>query len=151
MTPTSPMHAATEPEALTSPAIQAPHGFFTRRGGVSHGPFASLNCSLSSADDPAHVAENRARVARHLGADTLLGAHQVHGATAITATGPWKPGEGPRADALVTATPGLALGIITADCTPVLLHDPAARVVAAVHAGWRGALAGVEGNGAGHR
>lgn len=130
-------------EFLASPAIAARHGFFTRRGGVSTGPFASLNCSLSSPDDPAHVAENRARVARALGATALLGCTQVHGAAVAAVTTPWEPGQGPRADALVTATPGLAIAVITADCTPVLLHDPAARVVGAVHAGWRGALAGV--------
>ena len=130
-------------EFLTSPALTASHGFFTRRGGVSTGPFASLNCSLSSKDDPAAVAENRARVARALGSDVLLGLTQVHGAAVATVTAPWLPGQGPRADALVTARPGLALGIITADCTPVLLHDARAEVIGAVHAGWRGALAGV--------
>ncbi len=131
------------PEALTSPAIATPHGFFTRRGGVSLGPWASLNCALSGQDDPAHVAENRARVARHLGAASLLGLTQVHGADVVTVTAPWATGQGGRADAMVTDRPGLALGIITADCTPVLLHDAAAGVVGAVHAGWRGALAGV--------
>ena len=131
------------PESLTSPAIPARHGFFTRRGGVSTGPYSSLNCSLSGGDDPAHVAANRAAIARHLGAKALLGLHQVHGAAVATVTSPWQPGEGPRADALVTAIPGLALGIVTADCTPVLLHDSHAAVAGAVHAGWRGALAGV--------
>lgn len=130
-------------EFLTSPAIPARHGFFTRRGGVSAGPFASLNCSLSSADDRANVTENRARVAHALGASALLGCTQVHGAAVATVTHAWLPGEGPRADAMVTAAPGLALGVITADCTPVLLHDPVAAVTGAVHAGWRGALAGV--------
>ena len=129
-------------EFLTSPALSARHGFFTRRGGVSTGPFASLNCSLSSPDDPAHVAENRARVARALNAPVMVGLTQVHGIAVATVTEPWLPGQGPRADAMVTARPGIALGIITADCTPVLLHDPAAHVIGAVHAGWRGALAG---------
>lgn len=133
----------TTPEALTSPILQARHGFFTRHGGVSQGPWASLNCSLSGQDDPAHVIENRARVARALGTATLLGVTQVHGADAITVTDPWPTGQGPRADAMVTNRTGLALGIITADCTPVLLHDAAAGVIGAVHAGWRGALAGV--------
>ena len=128
---------------LTSDALTARHGFFTRHGGISTGPYASLNCALSGQDDPAHVAENRARVARHLGAAALLGLHQVHGPAVITVTDPWPQGEGPRADAMVTDRPGLALGIITADCAPVLLHDPAAGVIGAVHAGWRGALAGV--------
>ncbi|HYZ64604.1 MAG TPA: peptidoglycan editing factor PgeF [Acetobacteraceae bacterium] len=131
------------PEALTSPALPARHGFFTRRGGVSTGPFASLNCSLSSQDAPEAVAANRAAVARTLEADHLLGLTQIHGPDVVTVTEPWRPGAGPRADALVTATPGLALAVVTADCTPILLADPAARVIGAVHAGWRGALAGV--------
>lgn len=130
------------PESLQSPVLGVRHGFFTRRGGVSTGPFASLNCSLSGTDDPAHVAANRAAVTAALGAEQLLGATQVHGADVVTATEPWPAGRGPRADALVTARPGLALGIVTADCTPVLLADPAG-IVGAVHAGWRGALAGV--------
>lgn len=131
------------PESLTSPALATPHGFFTRRGGVSQGPWASLNCSLSSQDDPAHVAENRARIQNHLGAHTLLGLHQVHGPEVATVTTPWSPGQGPRADAMVTALPGVALGIITADCTPVLFHDREKGIIGAAHAGWRGALAGV--------
>ncbi len=131
------------PEALTSAALSARHGFFTRRGGVSTGPWASLNCSLSGQDDPAHVAENRDRVRRALGASALLGVHQVHGAAVVTVTAPWPPGSGARADAMVTDRPGLALGVITADCTPVLLHDRGAGVIGAVHAGWRGAVAGV--------
>ena len=131
------------PDSLQSPALPVRHGFFTRRGGVSVGPFASLNCSLSSADDPAHVAANRAAVAAWLGATHLLGATQVHGIAVATVTDPWPAGQGPRADALVTARPGIALGVITADCTPVLLADVEAGVVGAVHAGWRGAVAGV--------
>ena len=131
------------PERLQSPALAVRHGFFTRRGGVSSGPFASLNCSTSSADDPANVAANRAAVAASLGASHLLGASQVHGADVVTVTEPWPSGQGPRADALVTARPGIALGVVTADCTPVLLADAAAGVVGAVHAGWRGAVAGV--------
>ena len=130
-------------EFLTSTAILARHGFFTRRGGVSTGPFASLNCSLSSADDRAHVSENRARVMAAIGAQALLGCTQVHGVEVATVSEAWLPGQGPRADAMVTAVPGLALGVITADCTPVLLEDAAAGVIGAVHAGWRGALAGV--------
>ncbi len=131
------------PEYLQSPALSARHGFFTRRGGVSTGPYASLNCSVSSADDPAHVAANRAAVAATLGATHLLGATQVHGPDVATVSEPWPTGSGPRADALVTARPGIALGIVTADCTPVLLEDRGAGVIGAVHAGWRGALAGV--------
>ena len=131
------------PEFLQSPALPVRHGFFTRRGGVSTGPYASLNCSVSSADDPAAVAANRAAVTATLGATHLLGATQIHGPDVATVTEPWAPGQGPRADALVTSRPGIALGIVTADCTPVLLADLESGVIGAVHAGWRGALAGV--------
>jgi YfiH family protein len=131
------------PESIESGALPVRHGFFTRRGGVSTGPFASLNCSLSSADAPEAVAANRAAVACKLGADHLLGLTQIHGADVVTVAEPWAPGAGPRADALVTDRPGLALGVVTADCTPVLLADRDAGVIGAVHAGWRGALAGV--------
>ncbi len=136
---------ALAPERLTSPAIPLRHGFFTRRGGVSTGPFASLNCSLSGADAPPAVAANRAAVAHALGAvpGRLVGLTQVHGPQVVTVRTPWAAGAGPRADALVTRQPGIALGIVTADCTPVLLADPEAQVIGAVHAGWRGALAGV--------
>jgi len=131
------------PEAIVSPALPVRHGFFTRRGGVSTGPFESLNCSLSSADAPDAVRANRAAVRRSLGADHLLGLHQVHGADVVTVEAPWAEGAGPRADAVVSNTPGIALGVITADCAPVLLADPQAGVIGAVHAGWRGAVAGV--------
>ena len=131
------------PFAIRSPVLGAPHGFFTRLGGVSVGPYASLNCAMSGADDPAHVAENRDRVRRALGGAALLGCTQVHGVSVETVVSPWMPGHGPRADGMVTAIPGLVLGVITADCAPVLLHDAAAGVVGAVHAGWRGAVAGV--------
>ncbi len=125
--------------------IAVPHGFFTRQGGVSEGPFASLNCSISSADDRAAVLENRARAARALGANPalLLGLTQVHGADVATVTTPWTPGHGPRADAAVTATAGLALAIVTADCAPVLFADAIAGVIGAAHAGWRSAAGGV--------
>jgi polyphenol oxidase len=119
------------------------HGFFTRRGGVSQGIYASLNCGPGSGDDAGAVQENRTRVVAHLGAGDLLTAHQVHGTTALIVDGPWPSGERPKADALVTATRGLALGVLTADCAPILLAEPRARVVAAVHAGWRGALSGI--------
>ncbi|MDE2333412.1 MAG: peptidoglycan editing factor PgeF [Rhodospirillales bacterium] len=133
------------PRPISVAAIAVPHGFFTREGGVSDGPFASLNASLSGADDRARVLENRARAARALGADPalLVGLTQVHGADVATVTEPWAPGAGPRADAMVTAQPGIALGIVTADCAPVLFADAAQGVVGAAHAGWRGALAGV--------
>jgi len=119
------------------------HGFFTRHGGVSRGIYASLNCGAGSKDDPTAVRENRARVAAHLGASNFLSAYQVHGTTALVLDEPWPAGTRPRADAMVTARPGLALGVLTADCAPVLLAEPHAGVVAAAHAGWRGALAGI--------
>ncbi len=128
---------------LLATTIPARHGFFTRAGGVSTGPYASLNGSTAGADDPAHVMENRARIARHLGATTLLGLSQVHGAGIVTVLEPWTPGMGAKADGMVTNRLGLALGIVTADCAPVLLHDAAAGVIGAVHAGWRSAVLGV--------
>jgi hypothetical protein len=132
-------------EALTADGLPAPHGFFTRRGGVSSGPFASLNCSLSSADDPAAVLENRARAARSLGIDPagLLGLTQVHGDRVVTVAAPWAPGLGGQADAMVTDRANIALGIVTADCAPVLFADSAGSIVGAAHAGWRGAVLGV--------
>jgi YfiH family protein len=133
------------PEFVTHPAINVPHGFFTRRGGVSQGPYASLNASLSGGDDVAHVTENRARVAAELGvcADHLVGLRQVHGTETVTVNAPWPAGAGPAADALVTATPGIAIGVITADCAPVLFQDRHANIIGAAHAGWRGAAAGI--------
>jgi YfiH family protein len=121
------------------------HGFFTREGGVSEGLYASLNVSFGSGDDPARVTRNRALAMSRLGlpAEALVTAYQVHGRDVAVAEAPWKRVDAPRVDALVTARPGLALGILTADCVPVLLADPRARIVAAVHAGWRGARAGV--------
>ncbi|WP_431281589.1 peptidoglycan editing factor PgeF [Humitalea sp. 24SJ18S-53] len=130
------------PPFLTA-SLPVPHGFFTRQGGVSAGRFGSLNASLNGRDDPALAAENRARVARAMGfaPDRLLGLVQVHGPAVATATAPWA--ERPTADAMVTATPGLLLGIVTADCAPVLFADPEAGVIGGAHAGWRGAVAGV--------
>ncbi len=120
------------------------HGFFTRRGGVSHGIFASLNCGQGSGDEPAHVLENRRRVAEALGASAgLVTLYQEHGVIALSVDKAIAREGLPRADAVVTATPGLAVGVLTADCAPVLLADPEARVVAAAHAGWRGATAGI--------
>jgi YfiH family protein len=132
-------------EALTADTMAVPHGFFTRRGGVSSGAYASLNCSLSSQDDRDNVLENRARAARSLGTDPLrlLGLTQVHGTHVVTATEPWGPGQGEKADAMVTDRPGLALGVITADCAPVLFAGSGGTIVGAAHAGWRGAVAGV--------
>jgi polyphenol oxidase len=119
------------------------HGFFTRHGGVSQDIYASLNCGLGSRDEPMAVRENRARVAAHLQAASLLTAHQIHSPTAIAVTEAWPDTERPRADALVTASRGIAVGVLAADCTPVLFADPVAGVVGAAHAGWRGAIAGV--------
>jgi polyphenol oxidase len=135
----------TDAEFLASPALPVRHGFFTRRGGVSSGPYASLNCSLSGADAREAVLENRARAARAMGADPdrLLGLMQVHGPEVVCVTEPWAAGSGPRADAMVTDRSGIALGIVTADCAPVLFADAGAGVVGAAHAGWRGAVAGV--------
>ena len=122
------------------------HAFLTRQGGVSEGPFATLSAGLRSGDDPDRVAENRARVAQALGfsPDRLVTARQVHGAECvIVGDHPWLPEAAPDADALATDRPGLLLGVLTADCAPVLLADPAAGVVGAAHAGWKGALSGV--------
>lgn len=122
----------------------APHGFFARRGGVSTGIYAGLNCGPGSSDDAAAVARNRALVAAHLGvaADRLLSLHQVHSARALSLDAPWS-GARPQADAAVTAARDIAVGALSADCAPVLFADAQAGVVAAAHAGWRGALAGV--------
>lgn len=121
------------------------HGFFTREGGVSEGAYASLNCGLGSGDDLDRVAENRARALAllDLPPDRLATAYQIHSDKVALAEAPWPADERPKADALVTGTPGLALGILTADCVPVLFADAEAGVVGAAHAGWRGALAGV--------
>ena len=120
------------------------HGFFTRRGGVSEGIYASLNCGNGSGDTADRVAENRRRAMAELGLDpaSLLTVYQMHSPEVVTVTGPWS-GPTPRADAMVTSRPGVALGILTADCAPVLLADGQAGVIGAAHAGWRGALAGV--------
>ncbi len=121
------------------------HGFFTREGGVSEGIYAGLNCGAGSKDDRARVLENRARVARHLGAEpaNLLTCYQIHSASAVIVTEPWTFETIPKGDALVTNVPGLAIGALAADCAPVLFADPDARVIAAAHAGWKGALNGI--------
>lgn len=133
---------------ITSANLQARnirHGFFTRTGGVSDGIYAGLNTGLGSNDVPARVLENRRRVAEHLGANhgSVVTLYQVHGATALTVDKPQDRANLPKADAVVTNTPGLAIGVLTADCTPVLFADPRAGVVAAAHAGWRGAVGGI--------
>jgi len=121
------------------------HAFFTRDGGVSDGVYGSLNGGLGSGDDPADVRENRRRMAEQMGVspEYLLNVHQVHSPDAVVATGPWQSPSRPKADAIVTRAEGLAIGVTTADCGPVLLVDPNARVIGAAHAGWRGALTGI--------
>lgn len=130
------------PPFLTAAALAVPHGFFTRAGGVSSGPYASLNGSSRGGDAPAAVAENRARAAAALGLapDRLVGLDQVHSAVVHPVEAPVR---GLVGDGLVTRTPGLGLLIVTADCAPVLLADAEAGVIGAAHAGWRGAAAGV--------
>jgi polyphenol oxidase len=130
-------------EAFAAPSIR--HAFFTRAGGVSTGAYASLNCGVGSGDDPRHVAENRRRCAAALGvaADALVTCYQIHSAEAVAVEQPWTAERRPRADAMATRRPGVALGILTADCAPVLFADAEAGVIGAAHAGWRGALSGV--------
>lgn len=131
-------------EILTSDALSPlRHGFFTRRGGASSGVFQGLNCGPGSSDQAEIVAINRARVAQAMQTepDHLITVHQVHSADVVHVTGPIT--DKPRADGIVTATPGLALAILTADCQPVLFADYDAGVIGAAHAGWRGALDGV--------
>jgi len=130
---------------LTHKALTTRHGFFTCQGGVSRGNYASLNANFGGGDDRDHVRANRALIAAALGVAParLLGLKQVHGTRVITVTAPWPEGAGDAADALVTREPGLALGVITADCAPVLFHNTEAGVIGAAHAGWRGAVAGI--------
>lgn len=133
---------------LTAPALSntphIAHGFFGRTGGVSKGIFASLNCGPGSSDARGDVIENRKLVAEALApGSALLTLHQIHSGEAVSVSAPWNLGEGPKADAMTTNVPGLALGILTADCAPVLLADAKAGVIGAAHAGWKGALGGV--------
>ncbi len=121
------------------------HAWFTREGGVSAGPlYGTLNGGLGSSDERAHVIENRRRMAAHLSVapERFLSVWQVHSPDVVTVSAPW-PDERPKADALVTATPGLAISVATADCGPVLFADPVAGVIGAAHAGWQGAFKGV--------
>ena len=121
-----------------------PHGFLGRRGGVSTGICAGLNTGLGADDDRAAVIENRRRAVEAVAPGAALtSVHQIHSADVVVATAPWPDDARPKADAVVTDRPGLALGIVTADCAPVLLADPAAGVIGAAHAGWKGAFAGV--------
>lgn len=135
-------------EPILSPALTAVgvrHAFFTRQGGVSEGIYASLNGGQGSDDLTEAVAENRVRMADHMGVppENFLSLYQVHSADALMVDRPWSREGRPKADAMVTGTPGIALGIGTADCGPVLFADPAAGVVGAAHSGWKGAIGGV--------
>jgi YfiH family protein len=134
---------------LASPLLSAipglRHAFFTREGGVSEGIYGSLNAGIGSHDDPANVSENRRRMAQRMGVTPahFLTLHQTHSPDVVVATEPWEAGSRPRADAIVTRTEGLAIGASAADCGPILLVDPNARVIGAAHAGWKGALTGI--------
>jgi YfiH family protein len=134
---------------ITLDVLDAPgrvrHAFFTREGGVSTGLYASLNCGYGSADDPEAVTGNRRRAAARLGleAGRLATVHQIHSPACVVVEVPFARGSEPRADAMVTRVRGLALGILTADCAPVLFADAEAGVVGAAHAGWKGAVGGV--------
>jgi YfiH family protein len=134
---------------LGSPLLSAipglRHAFFTRDGGVSNGLYASLNGGIGSNDDPAHVVENRRRMAEQMGVAPahFLSVHQTHSPDVMAATGPWQGASRPRADAIVTRMEGLSIGATAADCGPILLADPNARVIGAAHAGWKGALTGI--------
>ena len=135
---------------ITSPDLAGEtgirHAFFTREGGISTGIYASLNGGVGSQDDQAHVTENRARMAAHLGVerDKLVSLYQVHSPDVAVVTGPW-PGERPKADAMVTIAHGVALGVSSADCGPILFADSEAGVIGAAHSGWKGAFGGVVG------
>ena len=127
----------------TDPGIR--HAFFTRQGGVSEGLFDSLNCGFGSGDEPQRVAANREIAMARLGqtADRLVTVRQIHSAGVVVVERPWRREESPTADGLVTAVPGIALGVLAADGAPILFYDPVARVIGAAHGGWRGALGGV--------
>lgn len=130
---------------LLSDLAGVAHGFFTREGGVSDGLYASLNIGFGSRDERARVLENRGRVAAALGVptDALAMPYQVHSPDVAVVETVWAPGKGPKVDAVVTARPGVAIGVATADCGPILFADADARVVGAAHAGWKGAFSGV--------
>jgi hypothetical protein len=133
-----------ESEVLTAlPGVR--HGFFTREGGVSSGAYATLNCGLGSGDDAGMVRENRQRAMAALGleGEALVTAYQIHSPTALVVETPWPHDARPRVDGLVTRQRGIALGVLAADCTPVLLVEPECGVIGAAHAGWRGALSGI--------
>ena len=137
-----------QPRPITHPHLDAgplAHGFFTRRGGVSKGIHGGLNCGYGSDDAQDSVAQNRARVADALAVapDDLITLHQFHSADVVLAQQSWSPDTAPRGDAMVCTTSGIALGILTADCAPVLFADTRGGVIGAAHAGWRDALTGV--------
>lgn len=144
------MPESDSPDPIRSPALERfrsagiRHGFFTRHGGVSGGLYAGLNAGLGSQDRPEDVRENRRRIARAMNVepDRLLTLYQHHSADTLTVEAPFE-GERPKADAMVTDRKGIALGVLTADCGPVLFADAKARVIGAAHAGWKGALTGV--------
>src|SRR5579872_3554656 len=134
---------------LQAPALLAlanvRHGFFTRDGGISQGIYRSLNGGLGSRDAPGNVAENRARMAAALSVrpENFITAYQVHSPHVVVTDKSWTREQAPHADGVVTAVPGLAVGVTTADCGPVLFADDEARVVGAAHAGWKGAFTGI--------
>lgn len=134
---------------LQSPALHfldgVAHGFFGRRGGVSTGIYDSLNCGYGSGDDIENVRENRTRVAALLGTSepSLVTLYQIHSAEAVEVTDTWVRGEGPKADGMVTTMRGVALGVLAADCAPVLFADATAGVIGSAHAGWKGAFTGI--------
>jgi YfiH family protein len=131
-------------EVIRAANLGAPHGFLGRHGGVSAGELAGLNAGFGSGDDREAIAENRVRaIAAVLPGAELATVHQIHSANVVRVERPWAQDERPHADAMVTDRPGVLLGILTADCAPVLLADPEAGIVGAAHAGWRGALGGV--------
>jgi purine-nucleoside/S-methyl-5'-thioadenosine phosphorylase / adenosine deaminase len=121
------------------------HAFFTRHGGVSEGLFQSLNCGFGAGDDDGHVLRNRAIAMDRFGlaVDRLATCRQIHSASVVAVSRPWQRQDAPRADGMVTRVPGVALGVLAADCAPILFHDPAARIIGAAHGGWRGAFAGI--------
>ena len=130
--------------ALTAqPGVR--HAFFTRRGGISEGLFQSLNCGFGSGDFAERVSRNRAIAMDRLGlgVDRLVTCRQIHSARVVGVACPWNGQEAPYADGLVTRVPGIVLGVLAADCAPILLHDPMAQVIGAAHGGWRGVLAGI--------
>jgi len=145
------LESQSDVSAVTAPALAAlagiAHGFFLRRGGMSKGIYRSLNCGYGSNDEPKNVRNNRQQVAARLGVDSpnLMTLYQLHSPQVITVEHPWAAEQAPRADAMVTGKPGMALGILTADCAAVLFGAPEQGIIGAAHAGWKGALHGVLG------